>query len=369
MTARPRLALLATAVVAVGGLGAAATATAAPAGPPSPAVSFFDGPASPEDLVTLPGTDTVLASGLAADPLSDASVGHLYAIDSRTREATEIWPDSTWGVDHDRALYGDCPGPPDPSLASPHGIAAERGEGGTFDVYVVNHGGREAIEVFTLDPRADSLTWRGCVEMPAGTFANGVAPLPQGDGLVATDFFDPTLSDPFSQIFSDTATGSLQRWEPGTGWSTVPGSSTFGPNGVVVSQDGSNAYVAEWGRNRIHRIPLEGSRPGTTSPVADVDLMPDNLRWSRSGELLVTGQDFTVADVQACQRDDLANCPTGLDVYAMDPRTMDVRTVWSGDPAGFRAPTVATQVGGELWVGAVKGARIGVVAPFAGRSR
>ncbi len=66
MTARPGLALLATAVVAVGGLGAAATATAAPAGPPSPAVSFFDGPASPEDLVTLPGTDTVLASGLAA---------------------------------------------------------------------------------------------------------------------------------------------------------------------------------------------------------------------------------------------------------------------------------------------------------------
>ena len=48
--------------------------------------------------------------------------------------------------------------------------------------------------------------------MPHGTFANGVAPLPNSDGVVVTNFFDPTKSDPFSQIFSDTPSGNLMRW-------------------------------------------------------------------------------------------------------------------------------------------------------------
>ena len=89
--------------------------------------------------------------------------------------------------------------------------------------------------------------------------------------------------------------------------------------------------------------------------------MPDNLRLSREGEVLVTGQDYTPANVIACQANDLANCPTGLEVLAVDPKRMTARTIYAGDPADFRAPTVAAPVGDSIWVGAVKGTRIAVL--------
>ena len=40
---------------------------------------------------------------------------------------------------------------------------------------------------------------------------------------------------------------------------------------------------------------------------------------------------------------------------------MTARTIYAGDPADFRAPTVAAPVGDSIWVGAVKGSRIAVL--------
>jgi len=59
-------------------------------------------------------------------------------------------------------------------------------------LYVVNHGGRESIEIFTLDAKGaePTVTWIGCAVMPSHTWPNSVAPLPDG-GMVVTDMFDP----------------------------------------------------------------------------------------------------------------------------------------------------------------------------------
>lgn len=329
---------------------------------PRPELRFIDGPASPEDLVTVPGTTTVLASGLAEDPTSDDSVGHLYAIDADTGSVTELWPDGADAPVWDRSRYATCPGPPNRTVASPHGINLEQQADGTTELYVVNHGGREAIEVFELNRKQHTgLTWIGCVPLPPGGFGNGVAPLPDSDGLLVTDFFDPSQSDPLSQAFGDVPTGSLLRWSPASGWSTIPGTAMFGPNGVEVTPDGRAAFVAEWGKRRIHRIPLRGEPRAGDRAIVDVPFLPDNLRWSRQGRLLATGQDFTLENVEACQSDDLANCPTGITVVDIHPRSLRTRTVLDLDPEGFRAPTVANPVGRDLWIGAVKGSRIVVL--------
>ncbi|WEV77410.1 hypothetical protein O9K63_12515 [Janibacter cremeus] len=343
-----------------------AGATPSQATPTHELTGFLAGPESPEDIVEVPDSETAIVSGLSADPLSTDSVGHLYAVDAGTHAVTEIWPGRTWSVDWDRSRFPDCGGAPDPTIASPHGINIEQKGDDVHELYVVNHGGREGVEVFELDLRDGiDLTWTGCVTLPGGTFANGVAPLPGGDELVVTNFFDPTESDPFSQIFSDTPSGNLMRWSAESGWSVVPESAMAGPNGVVVTREGRTAFVAEWGGRRVHRIPLDGSRANERSAVGrtsvDVPLMPDNLRLSREGEVLVTGQDFTTAEVIACQSDDLANCPTGLEVLAVDPRRMTTHTIYEGEPKNFRAPTVATPVGDEVWVGAVKGDRMAVL--------
>lgn len=369
LTARSLLSRLA-AVTAVG-LAVSTVPTGAGAAPPQATpphalTGFLTGPTSPEDIVEVPGSDTAIVSGMSADPLSTDSVGHLYAVDTGTRAVTEIWPERSWSVDWDRTRYSTCPGPPDPAVASPHGINIEQKADGVYDLYVVNHGGREGVEVFELDLRRGSdLTWTGCVTLPRGTFANGVAPLPDGDGMLVTNFFDPTKSDPFSQIFSDTPSGNLMRWDVESGWSDVPRSAMAGPNGVIVTRDGRTAFVAEWGGRQVHRIPLDGNRAAPPSAVGrasiDVPFMPDNLRLSREGEVLVTGQDFTPDQVIACQEDDLANCPTGVEVLAVDPRRMATHSIYEGEPADFRAPTVATPVGDEIWVGAVKGDRMAVL--------
>jgi hypothetical protein len=56
------------------------------------------------------------------------------------------------------------------------------GENGHSTLYVAAHGGREAIEVFGVDANGAQpvLTWTGCVLMPEGMVANGVASFSDG---------------------------------------------------------------------------------------------------------------------------------------------------------------------------------------------
>ncbi len=323
-------------------------------------------PPSPEDIVSVPGTGQVVVSGLAADPLAEGSVGHLYAMDIRSRDVTEIWPDRNPRSDWDRSTYGECPGPPDLTKASPHGINVATDDRGRSTLYVVNHGGREAIEVFRVrarDGRPIGLTWVGCAVMPDATFPNGVAPLPDGRGFVVSNFLDPTSAAPFAGMFTGDKTGDVREWTPQRGWRTVPRSALGGANGIEVTEDGRSVVVAAWGERRVYRIPLHraaspGERSGARKVSVSVPMKPDNLRWTRDGRLMFTGQDITEEEFGACQRGELAGCPTGIKVLEIDPRTMRVRSVFRSDTTKFRVPTVATPIGRDIWVGSVKGERI-----------
>lgn len=329
-------------------------------------LSFVHAPPSPEDVVTVPGTRQVVVSGLAADPLAEGSVGHLYAMETRTRVITEIWPDSAWRTAWDEETYAGCPGPPDRAKASPHGINVETDQLGRSTLYVVNHGGREAIEVFRIrDAKpggALRLTWVGCAEMPEGTFPNGVAPLPRGAGFVVSNFLDPTSPNPFAGMFTGDKTGDVREWTPSRGWRTVPRSALGGANGIEVTADGAAVVVAAWGERMVYRIPLRrGVRGGVSKASASVPMKPDNLRWTADGRLLLTGQDITEQQFVACESGDLASCPTGIRVLRVNPDTMRVRTIFRSQTERFRVPTVAAPVGGEVWVGSVKGERIAVL--------
>jgi hypothetical protein len=94
-------------------------------------LQFICGAEHPEDLAHLPGTRWMIASGL--------SVGAgLKLLDREGHTATTLqWTSA----------------PMD----------------GRYRLYVVNHGGRESIEIFDVapGPGAPSLAWRGCVLKPA----------------------------------------------------------------------------------------------------------------------------------------------------------------------------------------------------------
>lgn len=350
----PRIyaALAATAVLAL-------SACAAPVADAEPQWKerLLDAPDKPEDLIQL-STGEVLVSGMAADPGSEGSAGSLYSLDPGTGETAKAWPHPEVEQAHDTDVFGACPGPLDDAVVSPHGLGAEVGEDGIERLYVVNHGGRESIEVFEVGGAGQdtTLTWVGCAVLPEGGFGNGVAADPAGDGFYVTDFLDPAdMEAEFERAFAGEATGEVLHWSPGKGWTSVPGSEMSTPNGVAVSEGGDSLYVASWGGRELVELDAE---TGARLNEAPLEVMPDNLRSAADGRILVTGQvidDFETflgyefGDLEPAER---------YDVYLLDPETFTVETAAAGEVAGFGNPTTALEVGESLFVGSVAGDKI-----------
>lgn len=322
---------------------------------------LVDAPSKPEDLIALPGTDSLIISGMSADPGMDGgAAGHLYLMDKNTEELTEIWPDRKHATELNEELYSDCPAPPELEIASPHGIGLEEQEDGSSQLYVVNHGGRESVEVFNLEPSAgqgNEVTWIGCELLPEGTFGNGVVPDPASDGFYVTHYFDPAdMMAGFEAAFAGDDTGYVLHADPSTGWQKVSGTDMSAPNGIAVSDDGADLYVAGWGSRDVRKFAMDGN---VGEPeVLKLDFMPDNLRWTSEGTLLVTGQDIDgFKTFQGFQTGEVAPEP-GFQVMEIEPDGFTAKEIASGTSAGFTNPTTAIEVDGDILIGSVDGNKI-----------
>ncbi len=321
-------------------------------------LSLIAGPGLPEDLVAVPDSNWVVVSSMAK-PGAEGQHGGLFAISRDDHTLHELFPANVqWGSD---PAFAECPGRPDMSVAAPHGINVRKGGDGRHQVLAVNHGGREAIEIFELDVNAETpqLTWVGCVPLPSTVMTNGVAPLDDG-GFVVTNMFDRSHPDGEKQMLSGGISGHVLRWHPEQGWSKVEGTDLAGPNGIEVAADGDAIYVASWTARKLHRFPLGDSQvePLTVS----VDFMPDNLRWGTDGTLLITGQDNTPQSLVSCVVKS-EGCTSGFTVLAIDPDTMQTTEVYKSDEAAVHSTTVALSLGEEIWVGALSGPHIARLAP------
>jgi len=137
--------------------------------------AFVCGPRNAEDLVLVPDTKWIISSGMAADAA-------IYLVDSQQKTWTELYPADAPRAQQIMGTYGACPGSPDPNNFVTHGLNLRPGTNGHSTLYVVGHGGREAIEVFDIDANGEMpvLTWMGCILTPDGMAANSVAS--PGDG-------------------------------------------------------------------------------------------------------------------------------------------------------------------------------------------
>jgi hypothetical protein len=313
------------------GLGMAAPSAAQCA--PDGDVQFVCGPVSPEDLVLVPDTPWVIAAGMEDD-------GYLYAIDRRDLSSSVLFPSMTYGSKPD-PIFGGC----DRMVSGgfrPHGLSLRPGRGGRHTLYVVRHGAREAIEVFDVDARSGVpvLTWQGCAEAPDGVTFNSVTALP-GQAFAATHFNRPV--------------GELWEWQPGDGWTEVPGSTWNGPNGLVSSPDGRWFYIGGWGTNSLVRL-SRGVTPVQQDSV-DVGFHIDNVRWSPDGSLLAAGHHWDGDDA-------LGRCLGQGDcegvtsrVARVDPEALTAEEIVRyPSNALFLMGTVGLQVGDEIWLGGIAGA-------------
>lgn len=324
---------------------------------PSGAHVFICGAERPEDLARIPNTPWLVFSGF-----SDGA--GLKLVDTRTRAIRQWYEGAPGELSWDRLRFRDCPSPPDTSVFNTQGLSLRPVQGSQHDLYVVNHGGRESIEVFRIDAaRAEPrIRWIGCVLMPAATPANSVATYSDGT-ILASVLTRPGTS--ITDFVGGAATGGVYEWQPGEpSFRLLPGTGLPGNNGIETSPDDREFYVVAFGWHAV----IVYSRMDTSQPVRRVTapgFMPDNLHWD-GARLILAGMQY---DEPACggtrkiingKADDM-RCHRGYTVAELHPQTLEFRTVAYAEPvAGFNGVSAARIVGSELWLAAYQGDRIAV---------
>jgi hypothetical protein len=310
-------------------------------------IEILCGTNSPEDLELTPDGKYLIATQFVNQGRGAPGGGMaLFDLVKKTysKMVTTAEPDKSWG---DPA----CPGPIGDALVS-HGSSLAKRKGGVWALYVVNHGGRQSIEMFELRQASSTwtLVWRGC-EVAVHEY-NDVAILPDG-GFVGT--YPSGLSGGNTgAAASGGATGYVARWTPGKGESEVMGTRLRGPNGVVASADGRYMYVNEFPARVVHKFDLkEGKELGSVK----LDFLPDNLTWTKQGHLLAAGVKGARGD---CPEGSGKPCIQGFGVAEIDPAKMLARTVFDSATSGplISSVSVALKVDNAVYVGAFRGDRL-----------
>ena len=337
---------------AIVGSGAAVAADSAPS------MTYVTGLINAEDMVRVPGTRWIAASGLADGQRMD---GHIYLVNVEDHAVQVLLPGH---VDYrpDAKAYPDCPGKPDEARFSAHGLSLRHTRGQSDTLYVVHHGDRESVEVFELDARGASprLTWVGCVVYPAGVFGNGVVALPDG-GFAATSFMDPRDPKALAKIEAGEPMGGVLVWRRKTGWRIIPAAAGISAdNGIEASADGKSLFVAGSGDQTVVRLSVDGTgRPA----VIKTGFRTDNLRWGDDGYLYAAGARDTVQNLLACAPNTDKRCDNPFSVMRIDPNTLATQEVVRdpGHPE-FGAASTALKIGGDFWLGTPHGDRIAITS-------
>jgi hypothetical protein len=345
-------------------------------GPPQPPlvacgvhgdVEILCGTRSPEDLENAPDGKSIIVSQFVNGRGGTAGEGAgLMLFDPAKKTFTKLAitaePRKDWG---DPA----CPGFIGAAL-SPHGISLLKRKGGPVQLYVVNHGGRESIEMFEVKPegRTVSLIWHGCV-VSAKDF-NDVAAQPDG-GFIATH---PTAMQPpapppgqakgqekgkapqgpANDVFGGQPSGWVARWTPGKGEAELPGTRAGYPNGVLVSSDGRYMYFNAWTAKEVHKYDL---KEGKETGMVKLDFMPDNISWTSKHTMLAAGVKGARGD---CPAGSGTPCVQAFGIAEIDPAKMEAKKIFDSEGQGALIPgvSIALQSGNSIYIGAFQGDRI-----------
>lgn len=335
------------ALLAAGAFGSSQALAAQQGCEPDGDLRFVCGLQAVEDLVRVGDSRWLLGSGLGGGGRS----GTLVLVDTRAKTGEVIYPAPDAPVAHEPRRFPGCSSPPDAKLFNAHGITIREAGRNRHEFLVVNHGGREAIEFFAVDASGatPTLTWIGCVNMPADTYTNSLDSLPDG-GFVATHFYSPSQGG-IGSVFAGQITGGLLEWHPGGTVTKIAGTEISGANGILLQDGGRTMLVAAWGTRELVRFERRGG--GVTKRSVPVDFALDNIRRTSDGKLLIAGQKFAPTRQGAGPLQ-------GWTVAVFDPGSLQlVRKLKEVDgTASFQGVSSALEVGNEIWVGPFSGDRI-----------
>jgi hypothetical protein len=307
---------------------------------PSGKLQFVCGPSHPEDLVLIPGTHWIVASG-----------AHLYLLNADSKTWKEAYPGENPRNNPDTKTFTDCPGAPAPTKLVTVGLSIRETAPGVSTLFAVGRGGRDAIEAFKVDTGAaePAISWIGCVLMPKGSNANAVTALPDG-GFLVTSNIEPGHTR--EEAFSGQISGAVYEWHPGSSITKIPGTELSGDNGIESTPDGKQFFVDATGGRSVTRFTRTAT--GVKADKVDLDVGPDNIRWGQNGLLFVAGR----ADEPACGGTMAAkdgkldsDCLRGFEILTLNPKTLKTQLIIRTKPdPQFNGWSTALQVGDTLWI-------------------
>jgi hypothetical protein len=308
---------------------------------PSLGLSFVCGLDQPEDLIQIPGSKWLVASGMGEH-------GGIFILDSAAKTARRFYT----GVQQpDRRLYPDCVAAP--VRFNSHGIALRPAKAaGTYTLYSVTHVPFESIQVFAVDARGavPAIAWTGCVKLPADWKSNAVTATRDGTILI-----DVQMHGAATDFISGNITGGVWEWRPGDKTlHLLPGTELAGNNGIEISPDEKEFYVAVSGTQTVAIY----DRANTAKPLRSIRtpwFNLDNIHWS-GDRLIAAGMMF---DEPACggtrkQIQDAhgnLNCHRGWVAAQLDPAGMTWKILAYGEPnPAFGGIATALVVDKTLWL-------------------
>ncbi len=341
-----KLSLIAVLVVLAGFTRAAAAADCQPVD----GIVSICGLRAPEDIVAAPDGRHLLFGEMVAE-------GSLKLLDTRSLAVSQLFPAP--GVVQEEGLNWGDPACTAPASINAHGLDIHRRRDGHWQLFVVNHAGRESIELFELlesPGQAPSLAWRGCALAPGQVAFNDVAGFADGSFL-ATHMadHDAGLGTVLRVLVFGADSGEVYRWRSGEGFRAVPGTSGQYPNGITLSPDERYFYLNEYFPGLVHK---HDARSGERLGSVAVN-MPDNSTYSPGGRLLVASHQVGLLDLfESLQQEHDQPSLLPFDVVAVDPETLQSEVVLSRDGPPMGAGTVALQHGDFLYIGSYVGDRI-----------
>ncbi len=309
---------------------------------------------SPEDIEVLPGNDFLLLSEYGS--MGERS-GQIVRFNVNDNSHQAIFPVPT---PLPATLAGDpaCTQPPGPEF-SPHGSHLVQLKDGSWRYLAVNHGGREAVELFALVNDAEGLPhlhWQGCVPAAENTLINDVVGLSNGD-VVFSRMYNP--KKPYQMALASlfaVDTGDVWYWSRADGLRRLPNTVGSLTNGVQISADERFVFINQYMNEEVHKYDL------ATQEVVAVakGVSADNSAWAPNGELWLATHDSDMRTLFACFNSPQVACGLGFEIVALNPETMALRRVFKHRGAPMGAATVAVANRGKVYFGTFVGDRMAI---------
>ena len=290
---------------------------------------------NPEDMEALLDGRSVIVSEIGGQNGERPGVLSLLDLETETRQVLYDGGSSqTAGEWGEQSCLEVAQG-----VFSPHGIHFSLRTDGRMQLLVVQHGGRESIEMFEVIQASDrwQLAWRGCAIAPNGSMINDVVATPEG-GFLVTHMM--TKRDDDMAAFGEYVKGSLLgidtgyvlAWDQDTGFSQLANSQGIVPNGIQISADRETVFV-NYSNGELRRLNrLSGEIEGRTDTLPPLD----NATWTPDGRLLLAGGSENFLDMMTIMMNctDLISgtCPASHVIIAVDPDTLEHEVVYEGGP-------------------------------------